>query len=64
VTAPAQPQPVVVTPYSLRRILLVVGAVLFAIAAFAAGGALLGDIPAWSWGFGALGAWTLSGAVP
>lgn len=63
-TAPAQPQPVVVTPFSLRRILLVAGAVLFVLAAFAAGGDLLGGIPAWSWAFGAFGAWCLSGAVP
>jgi hypothetical protein len=64
-TAPAQPQqPVAVTPYSLRRILLVAGTVLFALAAFAAGGDTLGGIPAWTWGFGAFAAWTLSGAVP
>jgi hypothetical protein len=55
---------VVVTPFSLRRILLVVGAVLFALAAFSAGGDALGHVPAWSWAFGALGAWCSSGAVP
>jgi len=64
VTAPAQPQQVVVSPYSLRRILLVVGTVLFVLAALAAGGDTLGGIAAWSWGFGGFAAWVLSGAVP
>jgi hypothetical protein len=67
VTAPsAQPQPraVAVTPLSLSRILLTVGAVLFVLAAFAAGGHVLGGISAWAWGFGAFAAWMLSGAVP
>ena len=63
-TAPAQPQPAVVTPVSLRRILLVVSVVLFVLAAFAAGGDALGGIAAWSWGFGAFAAWVLSWAVP
>lgn len=65
-TAPSQqqPRPVVVTPLSLSRILLTVGAILFVLAAFAAGGDTLGGITAWSWGFGAFAAWMLSGAVP
>lgn len=64
-TAPApQPAPAVMTPLSLRRVLLVAGTVLFALAAFAAGGDTLGGIAAWSWGFGAFGAWCLSWAVP
>ncbi len=63
-TAPAQPQPVVVSPYSLRRILLVIGTVLFVLAAFAAGGDTIGDITAWVWGFAGFAAWVLSGAVP
>lgn len=64
-TAPSpQPQPVVVAPLSLSRILLTVGAVLFVLAAFAAGGDTLGGIAAWSWGFGGFAAWVLSGAVP
>ena len=63
-TAPAQPQPVAVVPYSLRRILLIVGTVLFVLAAFAAGGDTLGGITAWVWGFAGVAAWVLSGAVP
>jgi hypothetical protein len=63
-TTPAPQQTVVVSPVSLRLILLVVSAVLFVLAAFAAGGDALGNIPAWSWGFGAFAAWVLSGAVP
>lgn len=64
-TAPSpQPQPAVVTPLSLRRVLLTVGAILFVLAAFAAGGDTLGGITAWPWAFGAFAAWVLSGAVP
>jgi hypothetical protein len=63
----ANPQPVrtvVVGTWTLARVLLVISAVLFVLAAFAIGGDSLGDIPAWSWGFGAFAAWVLSGAVP
>lgn len=65
-TAPSQqqPRPAVAVPLSLSRVLLAVGTVLFALAAFAAGGHVLGGIAAWSWGFGAFAAWALSGAVP
>jgi hypothetical protein len=52
------------TPLSLRRILLVVGTVLFVLASCAAGGDTLGGIPAWTWGFAGFAAWVLSGAVP
>jgi hypothetical protein len=66
VTAPnPQPQPrPVYGPWYLSRVLLVIGTVLFVLAAFAAGGDTLGGIAAWCWGFGAFAAWVLSGAVP
>lgn len=63
-TSPAPQAAVTPGVWTLRRILLVIGAVLFAIAAFAAGGDTLGGISAWPWGFGAFAAWALSGAVP
>ncbi len=64
-TSPApQQRPVAVVPVSLARVLLVISTVLFALAALAAGGDGLGEIPAWSWGFGGFAAWVLSGAVP
>lgn len=63
-TAPsAQQQPVVVSAVSLSRILLVIGCVLFVIAALCAGDVITG----WSdlaFAFGGFAAWTLSGAVP
>ena len=62
-TAPQQPQPVVVSPLSLSRVLLVIGCILFVLAALAAGGVIT-SITAWAFGFGAFAAWTLSGAVP
>lgn len=63
-TTPA-PQPAS-TPgaWPPHRVLLVTGAVLFLIAAFAAGGDTLGGIGAWTWGFAGFAAWVLSGAVP
>jgi hypothetical protein len=61
-TQPVQPQPVLV--WSPRRFLLIVGCVLFVLAAFAEGGDPLAGIPAWSFGFGAFAAWMLSWAVP
>lgn len=63
-TPPPQPRPVVAGPLYLSRILLVIGAVLFTLAAFAAGGHPLAGVPDWPWGFGAFAAWVLSGAVP
>jgi hypothetical protein len=67
VTTPAppqqQPRPVY-GPWYLSRVLLVIGTVLFVIAAFAAGGHPLASVPAWPWAFGAFAAWVLSGAVP
>ena len=63
-TAPQQqPQPVVVSPLSLSRILLVIGCILFTLAALSAGG-VIASIAAWAFGFGAFAAWMLSGAVP
>lgn len=61
--AAPQPRPVY-GPVYLSRVLLVIAAVLFVLAAFAAGGDSLADIPAWSWGFGGFAAWVLSGTVP
>lgn len=61
-TPPAvQPRPATVV--SLSRILLVAGAALFIVAAFAAGGDDLGRVPAWSWAFGGFAAWMLAGAL-
>jgi hypothetical protein len=48
----------------LFRFFVLVGVVLFALAAFAAGGDALASIPSWSWGFGAGGAWMIAWAVP
>lgn len=62
--APQQPARPVVAAHTLGWWLLVVSAVLFVIAAFAAAGEPLGDIPAWTWGFAGFAAWVLSGAVP
>lgn len=62
-TAPQQPQPAVVSPLSLSRILLVTGCILFVLAALCAGGVIT-SIAAWVFGFGAFAAWMLSGAVP
>lgn len=63
-TPPAPPPPRPVPPYSLSRILLVIGAGLFVLAAFTAGGDTVGTVPAWSWAFGGFAAWVLSGVVP
>lgn len=62
-TTPQQPQPVVVTPFSLSRILLVIGFFLFVIASLCAGDVITG-LNAWAFGFGGFAAWMLSGAVP
>lgn len=58
-----QPRPAY-GPWYLSRILLVIGTVLFVLAAFAAGGHPAAGIGMWPWGFGAFAAWVLSGAVP
>lgn len=63
-TAPSARPPVPAPSLPLSRILLVTGTVLFAVAAFAAGGHPLAGVSAWPWGFGGFGAWMLSGAVP
>jgi hypothetical protein len=49
-----------IAPFSLSRLLRFIGAVLFIVAAFAAGGHVLFGIPEWTWGFAAFGAWVLS----
>jgi hypothetical protein len=67
VTAPApppQPYPYQRGYWSLSRILLVAGTVLFVLAAFAAGGHMIAGITEWPWAFGGFAAWMLSGAVP
>jgi hypothetical protein len=65
-TPDPQPAParVVVAYPSFRRILLVVGALLFVLGAFAFGGHPLAGIPGAVWDSGAAAAWVLSGAVP
>ena len=55
--SPQQQASAAPAPYSLRRILLVVGTILFVLASFAAGGHTLGGITDLPWAFGALGAW-------
>lgn len=44
--------------------MLLISAVLFVIAAFAASGDALGDITAWTWGFAAFAAYVLAWVVP
>lgn len=51
------------TAPSLTRVLFIVGAAMFIIAAFASGGHAIAGIPGWSWGFGALGAAMLAFAA-
>jgi len=50
--------------WSFSRILLVIGAILFVLAAFAAGGHPLAGVTDLPWAFGGFAAWVLSGAVP
>ena len=45
------------------RLFLFVACVLFVLAAFAAGGSSLGNIPAWSWAFGGFASWMLAGVL-
>jgi hypothetical protein len=66
VTAPGQPGYVAPGPYPytywmFARVLLVIGAICFAIAAMVAGGIFHG--PMWAWGFGGFAAWTLAKAA-
>jgi hypothetical protein len=63
VTAPQPVQPVAVAGVSLRRILLVVGAILFVLGSLTAGGNSVGGVPEWSWGFAAFAAFSLAWAV-
>jgi hypothetical protein len=44
--------------------MMLIAAVLFVIAAFAASGDALGDITAWTWGFAAFAAFVLAWVVP
>jgi hypothetical protein len=44
--------------------MLLISAVLFVIAAFAASGDALGDITAWTWAFAAAAAFVLAWVVP
>lgn len=59
-----QPYPYQRGYWSLSRILLVVGAILFTLGAFAFGGHPLAGVPGAVWDSGAAAAWVLSGAVP
>jgi hypothetical protein len=64
VTAPnPNPYPYQRGYWSFARVLMVVGAILFVLASFAAGGHPLAGVPEWAWGFGALAAWMLSRAL-
>jgi hypothetical protein len=60
---PVQNQVVVQRAWTGSRILLFIACVLFVLAAFAAGGDSLSDIPTLSWAFGAFAAWMLSAAI-
>jgi hypothetical protein len=51
------------TRVTVSRILLVVGAVCFFLAAITTAGADIFSATAWAWGFGGFSAWMLSGAV-
>jgi len=59
-TVPAGTRRVVAAPFSLARVLFIVGAAMFIIGAFASGGHELASIPYPTWALGALGAWTLA----
>lgn len=48
---------------TVSRILLVVAAVLFFLAAITVCGADIIKTPEWAWGFGGFAAWVLAGAV-
>jgi hypothetical protein len=58
-----QPAPARTGPFLYaNRILLVIGAFCFVIAALSAGGVFTGQ-SLWAWGFGGFAAWCLAGAV-
>lgn len=59
-TAQAGTRRVATTPFSLARVLFIVGAAMFIIGAFAAGGHELASILYPTWALGALGAWMLA----
>jgi hypothetical protein len=61
---PPQQQRPVYGPWYPSRFLLVIGTVLFVLAAFAAGGHPLAGVTDLPWAFGGFAAWVLSGAVP
>jgi hypothetical protein len=61
-TQPRQ-QYVIHGSWTLNRILLVIGAALFFIAAIVADGARVLDTPMWAWAFWGFSAWLLAGAV-
>lgn len=63
-TQPVVQQPVARPVYSHTRLVLIISVILFVLAAFAAGGHALLDIPAWSFGFGAFAAYVLAWVVP
>jgi hypothetical protein len=47
----------------ISRVLMLIAAVLFVLAAFAVGGHDLANVPAWAWAFGGLASWALAGAA-
>jgi hypothetical protein len=52
------------TGVTVSKVLLVAGAVMFVLAAFAAGGHALEGVPALSWFGGGFAAWVLAGVIP
>ena len=60
----SNPQPATTYRYpQFSRVLLVIGAICFFLAAIIICGAKIFDSPAWAWAFGGFAAWMLSGAV-
>jgi hypothetical protein len=58
-----QQQTFVRRAWTLQRVLYLIGAVMFVLASFAAGGHSLANIPAWTWGFASFSAWMLTFVV-
>jgi hypothetical protein len=50
--------------FSVSKLLLIIGAVCFFLAAVTVAGSNVLGAPAWAWGFGGLCAWCLAGALP